>query len=115
MVPWRGQRDLPEADALLFHAHAIVEATTCPACGRPLEECRGPDNAGRFDVETDVCHATAALEAWRSGPGKDAPDGTVPHAALSGERPGGLSQAQLVAAAKSAAGQGGGEGHDADA
>ena len=104
LTPWRGQKDLPEADALLFHAHAIVKATTCPACGRHKDECRGPANEGRFDVDVDICHATAALEVWRKGQGKDAPEGALPYVVRAGESgSGALSQAQMVAAQQSAA------------
>ena len=111
LVPWRGQKTMPEADALLFHAHAIVKASTCPACGRHVDECRGQDNEGRFEVEVDVCHATAALESWRKGEGKDAPDGALPYVVRVGEASAGrLTQAQLVAAQQSARRERDGEG-----
>lgn len=104
LTPWRGQPDLPEADAVLIHGYSLYQASLCHACGRPLVECRDSDN--EFDVETDVCNASAAIEEWRAGEGKDAPAGTIPYPVLSDGRTPRSSQAQLLAAARLAAADG---------
>lgn len=101
LVPWRGQADLPEADALLLHAYALHEASTCPACGGLLSECGDPEQEWRVD-DSRVCRRTVALEEWKRAQGKDMPAGVLPAVlpVVAGEAQ--SSQAALLAALRSA-------------
>lgn len=98
MQPWAGQRRLPEADALLLHAHAIYKAETCPRCGRHVKECHDPEKAHAWAIDEDLCYATAELERWRRDSAKHVAPGTAPVLMLSGEGGASSRQAELVAA-----------------
>lgn len=83
-MPWRGQKQLPEADALLLHAYSLHKASLCPCgCGHPAESALDPLAAGSVEVDgTAVCAYRAALDEWRSNEGKDAEPGVLPVAVL---------------------------------
>lgn len=66
-MPWRGQKQLPEADALLLHAYSLHKASLCPCgCGNPAEIALDPAAMGSAEVDADKkCAYRAALEQWR--------------------------------------------------
>ena len=48
-------------DRLLEFAYTLYVEGMCD-CGRPKFECRHPDNAGQYVVDSITCHAQAAIE-----------------------------------------------------
>lgn len=79
MVPWAGQKRLPEADALLLHARALYKASLCPCgCGFPRADTLDPDADGCVEIDDSaVCVVRAALDEW-SAEKKDRPPGVLP-------------------------------------
>ena len=80
MVPWAGQRALPEADALLLHARALHKASLCPCgCGFPKADTLDPASMGAVDVDdSNRCAVKAALDEWRAEVGESLEPGTLP-------------------------------------
>lgn len=78
-MPWRGQKQLPEADALLLHAYSLYKASLCPCgCGFPADITLDPDADGSIDIDDSRrCAVQAALAEWRESQ-KDAEPGTIP-------------------------------------
>lgn len=77
MVPWRGQKDLPEADALLWHAWAAYKGSLCPCgCGRSVKVAHDPAAMGAVEVDDSTrCAFRAALDEWQA---EQKPDDRVP-------------------------------------
>lgn len=71
-LPWPewGETDTTAFMALLRH-----EDSTCSSCGHPLAECLSDDH--RWEVEVEVCHATAAIAEWREDHKDDVPPGAI--------------------------------------
>lgn len=55
--------DWSEDDFAQMDALYVYEANLCPACGRPIDECRDPNLA--VMVDDGVCRYTAAGEVAR--------------------------------------------------
>lgn len=101
LVPWRGQADLPVADALLLHAWSLHKVTRCPACGGDKAECQ--DEAHEWDVDDDeVCYRTRALERWRRDTERTREPGVVPRTVLVEKGQRRSRQAELLAALREA-------------
>ena len=79
MVPWAGQKALPEADALLLHARALHKASLCPCgCGFPKADTLDPEAVGSVEIDdSTVCAVRAALDEWNAGQ-KDRTPGVLP-------------------------------------
>ena len=109
LVPWRGRKSLPEADALLLHAYSLYKASLCPCgCGFPRSMTLDPDADGSVEVDdSTVCEVRRALDEWRAEQNEPAP-GVLPLPVLD-------EKSYRIAKARSAARQGGGQGDDPDA
>lgn len=72
LLPWRGQKQLPEFDALLLHAYSIHKASLCPCgCGFPAKITLDEESEGAVEVDdTGRCQVRAALDQWK----KENPD-----------------------------------------
>ena len=83
LVSWRGQKQLPEADALLLHAYSLHKAALCPCgCGHPADVALDPLAADAVEVDDSTrCAFRAAIQQWQSE-SKDAELGTLPVATL---------------------------------
>lgn len=99
MVPWRGQKDLPEADALLWHAWSMHKGSLCPCgCGHPAKVALDPAARGSVDVDDEtVCAYREALDEWSAGRKEPTP-GVLPRLVLD-ERAYEIAKARLALSA----------------
>ncbi|GIG63605.1 hypothetical protein Lfu02_79770 [Longispora fulva] len=73
---------LPEDRGLLL-ALLAEEADTCAGCGHPIDECRDPANAGRYEVVQQICQACRVTAAQLDN---DAENGNPPRGLYTGSR-----------------------------